>query len=228
MAKAPNRYHWTRQAVAIDYKPGGWNVDRQAGVQASFFVIPADWYPRGFVRPADVEAVGLKVYRSNGFKRTRDAAVKAQVKLSRHALAPILFGCWRVKACKPDAPGFPAACVDYGWGFLTECIDVAKFGWTGDAWGWTQGAAEEYLDERLPGFGDMHHGNYGFNRRLGVPQVLDMGDHGIGVLGWTRVPPMSGRALALVCQARERLANMADAAVKAKAAARAARARHRN
>ena len=193
MAKPKGPFRWTRGRVelpAVGLKHDG------AGIQARYYKLEGENRPpRSFGVPDHIP-VGLKVY-STDERATRDTAVRMQEKLSREKLAPEVYAKVAV---------FQAG-EQIGWGLVTEHILLGD--WTGSHM--DSSRARSYLLDRLPGFGDMHEGNYGFNPRTGMPQVVDMGDHGVRRLKWKRVPGARWHAERVQREERERAQAAADA-----------------
>ena len=156
------------------------------GVQALYFKLRGDERPPDeWGIPRDCE-VGLKVYLGNigeGIADTRDAAIRMQAKLAREGLAPRLFAKVRVYSSDGTLRGF---------GLVTEHVCVGC--WEDHPNGMDSARAQSYLLSRLPGFGDLHEGNYGFHPRTGLPMVIDFGDHGVRRIRWTRIPGERARA----------------------------------
>ncbi len=172
---------WTKGRVVLPKRMVR-AVDGQ-GIQARYYILADNQKPTNV--PANVP-VGLKVYGGEETRDTRDKAYAMQAKLARHLLAPQVFG----KVAVYTYDDSPAETTFFGHGLVTEHIMVGE--WSGSPI--PSRVARDYLMKRLPGVGDMHEGNYGWNPRNGCAQLIDMGDHGIRHIGWTRVPAYGQRA----------------------------------
>jgi len=196
-------FRWTKGRVELPSR--GLKHDG-AGIQARYYKLEGENRPpRDYGVPEHVP-IGLKVYATED-RGTRDTAVRMQQKLAREKLAPEVYAKVAVWQAGEQV----------GWGLVTEHILLGD--WTGSHL--NSGQAHRYLLDRLPGFGDLHEGNYGFNPRNGLPQVVDMGDHGVRRLKWKRVPGARWHAAHAERKAAERAE--AEAAADKRRAARADR-----
>lgn len=162
-----SRFRWTRVTVGI---PSTRRIAGR-GVAARYWSLADDERPPG--APTGV-ALGVKVYQR---KEERDAAVAMQRKWSRLHAAPEVIGTWTAYAIEDDKPLLGER---LGYALVTEAIHVYAGGLPDAAW--DEERCKAYLLATIPGCGrDLHGGNWGWNDRWHLPQLIDFDPGHCGV-----------------------------------------------